>query len=503
MNKHLQYDILIIGGGPTGLVLANLLGPSGLRVAVIEKQTEVYPVPRATHIDEETLRNFHLTGLMPELQNFITPFGKIEILDNNGKILYGDEVIQPSVEHGYAGSHFFDQPAFEKILRKGLNRYANVDFIVGDFTDITQTTTIVTADVNIKGGQKEISSHWAVACDGGRSAVRQALNIEMDSLEPAREWVIVDALLKNEKDSNLLPDGFRYMLQKERLCINAHGFGLNRRWEFQLNPGEQMPLEEIIKIWLSRYVRLDKIQITRIAKYAHNSLVAKKWRADRIFLAGDAAHMMPPSAGQGLCSGVRDAVNLAWKLEQVCKGTAADKLLDSYEQERKEHLLLILKRTLFINTRLNADGLLSRIRRNVELRIIESIEPLKAFLKAKYDTVVAFTQGYLSGNTPLAGKHLPQFNACDAIVGYKPVVITVPALLSTEQKNTLLQQGYLTWENPAYAKWIEENNLDYVMVRPDKIVFDAGKREQLEKIFTNSKAQEESTTSAVGLALTS
>src|SRR3954471_14204108 len=125
-NSGGKFDIIIIGGGPTGLVLANLLGSAGLAIAVIEKQREVYPIPRATHLDEETLRNFQLTGLMEELKKHIVPFGTAEIVNEQEQILLEENLIQPGVEHGYTGSHFFDQPAFERILRDGLLRFPNV-----------------------------------------------------------------------------------------------------------------------------------------------------------------------------------------------------------------------------------------------------------------------------------------------------------------------------------------------------------------------------------------
>jgi 3-(3-hydroxy-phenyl)propionate hydroxylase len=125
------YDVLIVGGGPTGLVLANLLGLAGVRTAVLERAIQVYPVPRATHIDEETLRHFQLTGLMAELEPHTSPFGVVELFDEDGAVVFQEEVTARHTVHHYLGSRFFDQPAFERILRAGLSRFSHVALLTG------------------------------------------------------------------------------------------------------------------------------------------------------------------------------------------------------------------------------------------------------------------------------------------------------------------------------------------------------------------------------------
>ena len=185
------------------MVLGNLLGNSALRIAVIEKQSEVYPIPRATHLDEETLRNFQLTGLMPQLEKHTCLFGKMEVCNENGERLFEEEIIQHGAEHGYAGSRFFDQPAFERILRDGLNRFKNITLFSGyEGTGISQNENEVSVQIRNLSNNEELTLNgkYAVGCDGGRSMVRTSLNIEMTALESAREWVIVDSILKDENE---------------------------------------------------------------------------------------------------------------------------------------------------------------------------------------------------------------------------------------------------------------------------------------------------------------
>lgn len=460
-------DVLVIGCGPTGAVLSLLLAKCGLTVTVLEKDEEVFPVPRATHVDEETLRNFQATGLMAELAKHTEPFGFMEMVTASGKRLFEEEIIQPESEHGYTGSRFFDQPAFEKVLRKGLSTYPNVVLLTGaEVTRLTQNNNGVTATVLHNGEEKEYTAKYAVGCDGGRSITRQTLGIDMVALEPAREWIIVDSLLKNEADKSILPNRFQYIFNKEHLTIYAHGFGINRRWEFQLKKGEAQPSDEVVKEWVSNYISLDKIEITRIAKYAHNSLVAKQWQSRRVFLAGDAAHMMPPSAGQGLCSGVRDAINLAWKLNEVIKGDEAPALLETYEQERKTHLYDILKRTLFISGQLNAESTIGQAIRSMRIQAIQSITPLKNYLRKRYNVPPALQ--LKNTTSPLAGQFIPQLDNSDDTIGYNYIIVLHTSRIEMQDFPKYKDAKYIS--STKFDQWLRKHGVDYVIARPDKVI---------------------------------
>jgi len=490
---HVDCDVAIVGCGPTGVVLANLLGGLGVRVAVLERERGVYAVPRATHIDEETLRNFQATGLIDALLPHTTPFGAIEMVDENGRVLWRDQVEDPNTPHGYAGSCFFDQPAFERILRGGLARYPDVRLhegvdVVGVDDDGDRVT--VRAKRSDADEQLAVRALWAVGCDGGRSATRDALGIEMESVAPKRPWLIVDTLLKDAADAALLPANFRYVFARERLTIYAHGIGSNRRWEFQLADDEEMPSRERVLGWISAFVDPARLEVLRIVPYAHTSLLATTWRVGRVLVAGDAAHMMPPSAGQGMCSGVRDAVNLAWKLERVLAGRARVELLDTYERERSPHVRETLKGTLFIGKRLEAGTSFRRWRRRQEMRLLAAVPALRDVARRQGVRRPPLRDGFLDRGSSSAGLALPQVDVrrsgevhrFDDLLGYRFALVVKPGALSDGDAGWAAERGIDVWRVGVdfdetagrFAGWMRERGLDFALARPDRHLFAAG-----------------------------
>ncbi|MFN0203856.1 MAG: FAD-dependent monooxygenase [Bacteroidia bacterium] len=487
--------VIISGGGPTGLVLANLLGKLGVRTLIIEKEASVFSIPRATHLDEETLRNFQLTGLIPELIKHTVPVGVMQIVSESGEIMLEEKVMQPNSVHNYAGSRFFDQPAFEQILWEGLSHFPHVEIWRGFETiQVSQNIDNVSVTIQNTTTKEEIKlgGEWLVACDGGRSFVRTFLDIQMEAFDERKDWIIVDTLLKKEEDAHLLPSCFSYFLKKPRLHLFAYGIGKNNRWEFPLHKEEEMPKEELIKSWVADYIPLEKIEFTRIAKYSHNTLVSEKWRDGRIFLAGDAAHLMPPFAGQGLCSGVRDAVNLAWKLNQVLEGKSPA-LLDTYTLERKPHLLQIFKRTLFLSHNLHVEGFLKTLKREILIKTVSFFSSIKDLISEKINIPDKISDGFLYEKSVLAGEHLPQFTVfneqlTDDIIGYQFALIartntfTESQIMTLKDKNVFILSEEIDIETTPFPNWLAEKQTDFVIVRPDKIIFGAGKKVDFEKI---------------------
>ncbi len=491
-----KINVIIIGGGPTGLLLANLLGQQGVTTLLVESQANIYPIPRATHIDEETIRNFQLTGLWSLLEKFTSPFGIAKVVNRLGKTILTENIVDDASVHHFVGSCFFDQPNFENILWHGLKRFACVKVLRGyEAIEMIQSESEVQVKLQNTFTQEteKYVSDFLVGCDGGKSFVRETLNIKMTALEPARNWIIVDTILKNGSDTILLPQQFQYILKKERLQIFAYGFGNNRRWEFQLKKGEEMPPEDVIKTWVYDYIAADKIDITRISKYAHHSLIADKWMHENILLAGDAAHMMPPSAGQGLCSGIRDAVNLAWKLDAVIKKILPSTILNTYEIERKPHLIKILKRTLFISNQLTADSLLQKYWREISLRSIEGIPVIKKYLRKKHTATIVLSKGFINYKDKLAGSHLPQYLLSnglltDDVIGYRFALLCNHTLFNNFEIATLRERGILVIHeisksiNSQFLKWLDKNDIDFALVRPDKIIFGTGKKENFDTV---------------------
>jgi 3-(3-hydroxy-phenyl)propionate hydroxylase len=493
-----KFQVLIIGCGPTGVVLANLLGNSGIKVGILEKEKNIYPVPRATHIDEETLRNFQATGLMRHLIKHTSTFGYVDIVDENNNILMEETVKDTNSNYGYDGSCFFDQPAIEKVLREGLQQYPNVEIFTGteaiSSVNIYDSVHITARNINT-AEDIFFQADWVIGCDGGRSFVRTQEDIGMDSLAPKKYWLIVDTLLKDPKDASLLPDRFRYVLNPERLTIYAYGFGNNRRWEFQLEEGEEAPDHQIVTKWLEKFIDPEKLEIIRVLPYSHNSLVAKTWRKGRLLIAGDAAHMMPPSAGQGMCSGIRDAINLAWKLQLVINERAGEEILNTYEEERKPHVEEILKGSLFISDRINAGNDFQKWLRNLQLKIISKLPPLQALIRHASLRKTPLVTGFLEKESKLSGHHLPQFKVSkyhenlwsDDLLGYQFALITANDDFDDEVNYLIQGAGILLvnretdyrYFQGSFNSWMKENNIEYVIVRPDRIIYSAGKNVQL------------------------
>lgn len=495
-----RFDVVIIGCGPTGVVLANLLGALGLTVAVLEREPGVHPIPRATHIDEETLRNLQSTGLLPLLWPHTALFGTIEVVDEGGDVLLEEPIADPASLHGYEGSRFFDQPAFERVLREGLGRYPSVALHLGaEVTAVADEGDRVTVRARMADGSEEaFTASWAVGCDGGRSVTRAAIDLEMESLAPRRQWLIVDTLLRDAADAALLPGRFRYVLRRERLTLFAHGFGPNRRWEFQLGEGEEPPAEAEVRRWIGAFIDPARLEITRVATYWHNSLVASRWRKGRVLVAGDAAHMMPPTAGQGMCSGIRDAVNLAWKLHGVASGRAAPEILDTYERERRRHVREILRGTLFVSGRLQADSAFQRWRRRHELRLIGAIPMLQAALRERNLRLPALHDGFLDEASRERGQPIPQVGVrrgaaderLDDVLGYRFALVARAEALTARDVEWAEARGIAVWRpgvdfveiDGTLGRWMRARALDFALVRPDRHVFGAGAARELARV---------------------
>lgn len=496
-------EILIVGCGPTGVTLANLLGKLGRRVLVLERERDVYPIPRATHIDGETLRHFQATGLLPQLLPHTSVFGSARVLDERRRVLLEQKLEDDGV-HAWNESRFFDQPAFERILRAGLSRYPQVELLLGAEARQLETAgdRILVHGESKPGESFTIRAQWVVGCDGGRSLVREFVGAGMESLAPKRPWMIVDALLKKDDAARSLPDRFTYYLEPDRLSLYAHGFGRNRRWEFQLGPEESPPSEEEVLSWLPKYLDPHSIEVTRVACYAHNALIAKRWRSGRLLLAGDAAHMMPPSAGQGMCSGIRDAINLAWKLDLVLENPEAETLLETYEQERIRHVREVLEGTLHIGRLLEARGPISRWWRKVRLKTIGAIPTLQNLLEKSIRRHSDFDSGFFDLTSSCFGQFLPQAKVrtpdgeedfLDNLLGYRFTLLLGPEAIIAVDKDWLQKMGIRPLQigidfrevGSSFRQWWTKRKLDFALVRPDRYIFAGGTKSEFERVKGN------------------
>ena len=350
-----DYEVAIVGCGPVGAIAANLFGQAGIRTLVIEREAEPYPLPRAVHIDHEMMRIFQSVGLADEVRPRMREAqGHIHIGADGGVIRYLGSAGLPK-RFGWANDYFFFQPELEATMQAGLARFPHVELRRGTaLTALDHTQDGVTLTVHSATGAQRATTRYVVACDGANSFVRKALGIALADLQFHEPWLVVDAEVDGPisfPDFVGVPAGADLQHLSVMLCDPARpatlvpGRGNHRRWEFMLLPGEDdtaMMQPDRVQALVAPYVRGTPHRIIRAATYRFHGLVAERWQHGRVFLAGDAAHQTPPFFGQGMCHGMRDVANLAWKFAAVTRGRGRPALLDTYQAEREPHVRAVI-----------------------------------------------------------------------------------------------------------------------------------------------------------------
>ena len=339
------FDIAIVGYGPAGQVASGLLGQQGLKVYVCDRLTEVYAIPRAIALDHEIQRVFQQLGVMDAVAPHTEPFTNSEYFGVDGQLIRRMTMVQPPFPQGYTPSIVFSQPPVERALRARVAQLPNVQVELGvEMRRIAQDGDGVALQIEAGGATRTVRARYAVACDGGSSTVRTQLEMPLEDLDFDEPWLVVDVLVNAQGLAKLPRVSVQYC-EPERPCTLVIGPKNHRRWEISLKPGEDpRQVERAEETWklLARWLTPADGELWRQSSYRFHALVAADWRRGRVFLAGDAAHMQPPFLGQGMCQGIRDVTNLAWKLGAVLRGEvegpAAQALLDSYGTERKAHV---------------------------------------------------------------------------------------------------------------------------------------------------------------------
>ena len=337
-----HVPIAIVGAGPTGLTLANLLGVYGVACVVIERNAATVHEPRAVSIDDESLRIMQAADLAAEVMaETVTGYGS-HYYSARGRLF---AKVQPTEQpYGFPRRNAFRQPVLERQLRQALARFPHVTALFEhELVAFTQDDRRVT--LTLAGG-KTISCDYLVACDGASSTVRRQLGIGMSGSTFRERWLILD--LENSPVSSLHTKVFS---DPRRPCIALPGPNLTRRYEFMLHDHERdedLLAPEMVRHLLDTHEAAPQSRLVRKVVYTFHARIADRWSEARVFLAGDAAHMTPPFAGQGMNSGLRDALNIAWKLAMVTRGTLGPGLLASYEPERRDHVWAMIEFALNI-----------------------------------------------------------------------------------------------------------------------------------------------------------
>ena len=347
-------DVIIVGAGPVGLFAAVLLEQRGLSVALYERWPAIYPRPRACGIDHEIIRQLQGVGLIAELEPFLDPVigpdKTYEFLDKSGETLLRIDWNRPGAS-GWAQMNMFYQPDLEAALLRRLETSPRVRINRGwKLVSLEQRSDRVDLEFAAAGNAHDRThahARYVIGADGARSTTRDLVGISQTDLGFAYDWLVLDVVPHEQRVWR------PYVVQH---CDPARPATLvgsgprRRRWEFMRMPGETIEeLNTAETAWklLARWnITPDNAILERHAVYTFRGCWADRWQVGRVFLMGDAAHLMPPFLGQGLCAGMRDATALSWRLAAVVNGAAQDSLLDSYGPERSGHVREIIRQAV-------------------------------------------------------------------------------------------------------------------------------------------------------------
>lgn len=386
-------QVLIIGAGPTGLTLANLLGQANVDTLIIDRKPGTVTEPRAVSIDDESLRTMQAIGLDAAVLRDVVPGYGVHYFTRAGGRCFGK--VEPTGKvYGFPKRNAFRQPLFESTLRAGLERFTSLQARFNhELLEFTQDAHGVRALIRDADGQLiDVKAHYLVACDGGRSPVRKQLGIEMVGSSFSSRWLVVDTDQDNDPFWQT-----RVYCDARRPVVEVPGPHCTRRFEFLVKPGEtdaQVLSPANLQAWLRPFKGDTPVSVVRKTVYTFHARVAARWQVDRVFLAGDAAHLTPPYAGQGMNSGVRDAHNLGWKLIGVLKGQIAASALLSYESERREHAWALIKLALNLGVVMAPATVLRARLISAAFAVIGLVPPLRDyFLQMRFKPKPRFTKG--------------------------------------------------------------------------------------------------------------
>ncbi|MEP0944650.1 MAG: bifunctional 3-(3-hydroxy-phenyl)propionate/3-hydroxycinnamic acid hydroxylase [Rhizobiaceae bacterium] len=474
MDTH--YDVAIVGYGPTGATLANLLGQLGVRVFVVDREDHIYDLPRAVHFDDEIMRIFQAAGIAEALLKQVRVNPGMRFVDANGKLLLDWPRPAGISAQGWNTSYRFHQPDLERILRESVSRMENVTALCGHrVSSITQGGDGVKLMVEKTAGGEpfKITAEYAVGCDGARSMMRSTIGTQMEDFGFREKWLVVDVELTRPR-----PDLGDHSIQHcgpSGSATYVRGPQNRRRWEIALKPeDEAADLSNADTIWrlIERWISPSDAVLERHAIYEFRSVVAEKWAHGRLFLAGDSAHQMPPFMGQGLCAGTRDAANLAWKLAACIKDGASTRLLESYVNERRPHV------SQFVQMSMRLGGLINASKTQEALAAAFPQADGSAKLKSLYPPLgpglgvgVGVDVDGQQQESPLSSQFLLQSGQkLDDHVGLRPV------LLINDQSGRLRLPPFagevlFANEEPEVRAYLSQQQAAGLLIRPDRYVF--------------------------------
>ena len=478
-----KYDVAIVGFGPTGGTLANLLALQGFSILIIEKEKSFYPLPRAVHFDDEIMRVFQTIGITDKFLKHTIINKGTKFVNSKNRVVLDWPRPRSITENGWYPSYRFHQPDLERKLRRRLKDFKKVSVMqstkVNSLKEEKSSVKIFIENIN-NNKISEIRAKYIIGCDGARSTIRKQIKAKFQNLGFTQKWAVVDLILKKNKKE--LPDRTIQYSNSKRPATYCRNVGKRRRWEFAINNNEsEKKVLSNSYIWnfLKPWLKPSEASLERKTIYTFQSAISKKWKKGRVFLAGDAAHLMPPFMGQGMCAGVRDASNLAWKIAYCLKNNHSEKLLNTYQSERYSNVIEYIKTTVKMGEFVNAVGT-----SNITGVVSSTPNGQKSMKSIK----PKLGKGLGKINDKNRGKIFPQFKlkngkSLDNKFFDKPLLI-----ISSKYKKKLLKK--INYINSNTAKGLNEYMLklkiDAFVVRPDRFILNSinlNKFDNLKKII--------------------
>ncbi len=517
--------VVIVGAGPTGLTAANLLGQAGIPTLLLEQQAHLSEYPKAIAIDDEGLRICQAMGLLDEIGAHILPAVDACYI-SHGR--YFARVSPTSYRNGHPLISTFHQPTFEGILLQGVQRFACVDVLFQHTLEsVVQDEQAVSLTVRTPTGTlRHITCAYLLACDGGKSDIRHALNIPLQpplarflplrrtrkSASRSERWVVIDCLEHHELQEKQII----FFCNPSRPAVTLPAPNGGRRWEFMLLPGDReedllQPATIAALIQQTRATQPDAPttttpQIIRRAIYAFHAAIATRFSQGRIFLLGDAAHLMPPFGGQGMNSGLRDAHNLCWKLAMVVQEQAEPQLLETYHQERHPHAEQMVLFSSILGLLIMPTQRPLALLRDLFFRgIVQRIAPLREAVETmRVKPQPGYTQGFLltRKNDRYRGLLLPQptithngkQTLLDEALHNSFALIRLYATQAEQDKHPLDEEWQtlgvhcIDIEAKSMQPFFQKRLPPYLLVRPDKYIMGAFTEAEMERVIGEMRA---------------